>query len=48
LVKTCSLTFCLWLTGTKLENEGNHQPIVAINARTIKELTTITRLEIKY
>jgi hypothetical protein len=21
---TCSLTFRLWLTGTKLENEGNH------------------------
>ncbi len=24
LDKTCSLTFCLWLTGTKLENTGNH------------------------
>jgi hypothetical protein len=20
----CSLTFCLWLTGKKLENKGNH------------------------
>jgi hypothetical protein len=24
LDKTCSLTFRLWLTGTKLENTGNH------------------------
>ncbi len=46
--KTCSVTFRLWLTGTKLENKGNHWPIVAISKRTLHELTMITRLEIKY
>ncbi len=45
---TCSLTFRSWLTGTKLENKGNHWPIVAISARTLNILTTITRYEIKY
>jgi hypothetical protein len=24
LDKTCSLTFCLWLNGTKMEKEGNN------------------------
>jgi hypothetical protein len=24
LDETCSSTFCLWLTGAKLEREGNH------------------------
>ncbi len=38
----------LWLTGAKLEDEGNHWPIVAISTRTLHKLTTITRSEIKY
>ncbi len=38
----CSLTFRLWSTGTKLENEGNHWLIMAISARTLNILTTIT------
>ncbi len=45
---TCSLTFCLWLTGTKLENKGNHWPIMAVIAKMLNVLTTITRLEKKY
>ncbi len=45
---TYSSTFRPWLTGTKLENKGNHRPIVAISARMPNVLTTITRSEIKY
>jgi hypothetical protein len=41
-----SLIFRLWLTGTKLENTGNHLLIVAISARTLNALTMITRSEI--
>ncbi len=48
LDKTCSLTFCLWLTGTKLENTGNHWLIMAISTRTLNALTMITRSEINY
>ncbi len=32
---TCSLTFHLWQTGTKLESGGNHWPFMAISARTL-------------
>jgi hypothetical protein len=32
----------------KLENEGNHLPIVAISTGTLNVLTMITRSEIKY
>jgi hypothetical protein len=48
LDEKCSSTFHSWLTGAKLENEGNHQPIMAISARRLNKLTRITNLEIKY
>ncbi len=47
LDKTCSSTFCLWLTGTKLD-KGNHWLIVVISARIFYALTTTRRSEIKY
>jgi hypothetical protein len=43
LDKTCQS----WLTGTKLENTGNHW-IIAFSARIIDALTMITRSEVKY
>jgi hypothetical protein len=45
---SCSLTFHLWLTGTKLENKGNHRQIVAISTRMLNVLTTTTKSEVKY
>ncbi len=45
---TCYSTFRSRLTGSKLENKGNHWPIVAISVKMLNVLTMITRSEIKY
>ncbi len=44
----CSLTFCLWPTGTKLETTGNHLRIVIMSAKTNDASITNTKLVIKY